>query len=100
MTVQLHIDRDKIASFCRRWKIIELALFGSVVREDFQPDSDVDVLVSFSDDAQWSLLDMVDIRDELKDIFAREVDLVEKQALRNPFRRHSILTGKEVIYAA
>jgi len=100
MTPQVNIDRDKITAFCRRWKVTELALFGSVLRDDFREDSDVDVLVSFSDDAPWSLLDMAVMRDELKDIFARDVDLVEKQALRNPFRRHSILNGQEVIYAA
>lgn len=96
----IEISQQKIADFCRKWKITELALFGSVLNRNFRPDSDIDVLVSFSDDAQWSLFDLVHMQDELKDIFGREVDLVEKAALRNPFRRYFILRSKEVIYAA
>ncbi|MCF6156150.1 MAG: DNA polymerase subunit beta [Candidatus Brocadia sp.] len=93
------ISQQKIANFCRKWKITELALFGSVLNRNFRPDSDIDVLVSFTEDAQWSLFDSVRMQEELKEIFGREVDLVEKAALRNPFRRHSILRSKEVIYA-
>lgn len=78
----------------------ELSLFGSVLREDFGPDSDVDVLVTFVPNAPWSLFDWVDMVDELKAIFGRDVDLVEKEGLRNPFRRHAILTTREIIYAA
>jgi len=77
-----------------------MALFGSVLSEDFRPDSDIDILVSFKDDAGWSLFDFVDMIDELKAIFGRKVDLVEKESLRNPFRRQAILAGNEVIYAA
>ena len=77
-----------------------MALFGSVLSEEFQPDSDIDVLISFKDDAAWSLFDLVDMTDELRDIFGREVDLVEKDSLRNPFRKQAILNGNEVIYAA
>lgn len=95
----IEIPQQKIIDFCRKWKVIELALFGSVLNRDFRPDSDIDVLVSFSEDAQWSLFDFVRMQDELKEIFGREIDLVEKAALRNPFRRHSILHSKEVIYA-
>ena len=100
MTVRLDIDRDKIAAFCRKWKITELAFFGSVLREDFRPDSDVDVLVTFADDAPWSLFDIVTMQDELKDMFGRDVDIVEKGAIRNPFRRHHIFRHNEVIYAS
>ncbi|MBN1593723.1 MAG: nucleotidyltransferase family protein [Candidatus Coatesbacteria bacterium] len=92
--------REKIVEFCRRWQIIEFALFGSVVRDDFGPDSDVDVLVTFEPDAPWSLLELVEMQAELKGIFGREVDLVEEDAIRNPYRRRSILRDKEVIYAA
>ena len=77
-----------------------MAVFGSVLRDDFRPESDVDVLVSFTDDAHWSLYDWVDIQEELKGMFGRDVDLVEKKSLHNPFRRHAILTTKQVIYAA
>jgi len=96
----LQIPNDKIADFCRRWKVTELALFGSALRDDFGPDSDIDVLISFTDDAHWSLFDWVEMMDELKTIFGRKVDLVEKKALRNPFRRHGILPSREIIYAA
>jgi hypothetical protein len=100
MSPQITIDRDRIQAFCSKWKVSELSVFGSALREDFRSDSDVDVLVSFAPDANWSLYDWADIEDELKAIFGREVDLVEKEGLRNPFRRHAILTAREVIYAA
>ena len=77
-----------------------MALFGSVLSENFQPDSDIDVLVSFKADAEWGLFDFVDMIDELKAIFGRNVDLVEKDSLRNPFRKQAILACNEVIYAA
>ena len=97
---RIPIDRERIAEFCRKWRITEFALFGSVLREDFGPHSDVDVLVSFEPEAPWSLFDLVDMIEELKRLFGRDVDLVEKEGLRNPFRRHAILTTKQVIYAA
>ena len=100
MSLKIPIDRQRIEDFCRKWKISELAFFGSVLREDFRPDSDVDVLVTFTDDSHWSLLDIVDMIDELKGIFGRDVDLVEKDAIRNPFRRRVILAECEVFYAA
>jgi len=100
MGVHCQVDRDRIAAFCRKWRIVEFALFGSALRDDFGPDSDIDVLVTFAEDAPWSLFDIVDMRDELRELFGREVDLVEKRALRNPFRRHHILSRHEVLYAA
>jgi len=100
MTLRIQVEPERIANFCRKWKIAELALFGSALREDFRPDSDVDVLVVFHDDAAWDLFDWVDMIEELKGIFGRDVDLVDKTAIRNPFRRHHILTHHEVIYAA
>lgn len=100
MSPKIAIDRDKIAEFCRRWKITELAFFGSVLRDDFRPDSDVDVLVTFAPDAHWSLFDLVEIQDTLSEMLGRKVDLIEKRGLRNPFRRYEILRTKEVVYAA
>jgi predicted nucleotidyltransferase len=97
---RIPIDRKKIADFCHRWKISEFSLFGSVLREDFRPDSDVDVLVSFQPQAPWSLWDLIDMQQELEKLFGRPVELVEKEALRNPYRRHSILNGREIFYAA
>ena len=96
----IDIPMDRIAEFCRKWKVSEFSLFGSVLRDDFRPDSDVDVLVQFDPEAPWSLFELVDMTDELVAIFGRKVDLVEKDAIRNPFRRHSILTSHEVLYVA
>lgn len=97
---KINIPLKQIEGFCRRWKIKEFALFGSVLREDFRPDSDVDVLVTFEPDGGIRFDNRVEMLDELAEIFGREVDLVEKNAVRNPFRRHEILTTREVIYAA
>ena len=96
----MEIQGDKITLFCRQWKIRELSLFGSALRDDFRSDSDVDVFVSFFEDARWSLFDLVSMADELSNVLGRPVDLVEKEALRNPFRRQSILSTRKIIYAA
>jgi uncharacterized protein len=98
--IKIDIPKNQIADFCRHWKIREFSLFGSVIRHDARPDSDIDVLVSFDEDASWSFFDLIVMKDELTTLFGREVDLVEKEAVRNPFRRHSILTNREIIYAA
>ena len=100
MGARISFDAGKIAEFCRKWRIAEFALFGSVLRDDFRPDSDVDVLVTFDPDAGWSLFDLVDMQEELTTLFGRHVDLVEADRIRNPFRRHAILRSKEVIHAA
>jgi predicted nucleotidyltransferase len=97
---KINIPKAKIENFCRRWKIKEFALFGSVLREDFRPDSDVDVLVSFEPNGGITFDNRVEMLDELAEIFGRQVDMVEKDAIRNPFRRYDILTTKEVVYAA
>ncbi len=94
------LPMDRIADFCRRWKIAEFSFFGSVVRDDFRPDSDIDVLVTFELDAPWSAFELVAMRDELSAIFARDVDLVEESFIRNPYRRASILRDKRVLHAA
>lgn len=96
---RIPIDPEQIAAFCRKWRITEFALFGSVLRDDFRPDSDVDVLVQLHPNHGLSLFDWVEMIDELKNLFGREVDLVEKETIQNPFRRHSILTSRQVIYA-
>ncbi len=96
---KVEVSEDAIASFCDRWKVTEFALFGSILRNDFRPDSDVDVLVTFACDAKWSLWNIIEMKEELETLFGREVDLVEKECLRNPFRRYEILSTKQVIYA-
>lgn len=100
LNARVPIPYDKIAEFCRRWQITEFALFGSVLREDFQPESDIDVLVTFSPEAHLSLFDFVHAQLELQDLLQRPVDLVEKEMLVNPFRRHAILDSARVIYVA
>lgn len=85
----------EIADFCRRWKIRELAVFGSVLRADFDADSDIDVLVTFQDDADWSLLDHIAMEQELQTLLQRKVDLVTKRGLessQNWLRRKEILS--------
>lgn len=91
---------EQIAAFCQRWKIIEFALFGSVLRDDFRPDSDIDVLVTFVDQHGWNLFDWVDIEDELKALLGRKIDVADKEGLINPYRRHEILKTHQVIYAS
>ena len=100
MSAQIAINPNQIAAFCRKWKVTELALFGSVLRSDFRPESDVDVLVTFEENDPWSLLDVVSMREELAQIVGRPVDLVEKKAITNPYRRQRILNSYEVIHAA
>jgi predicted nucleotidyltransferase len=103
ITPEITIPKEKIKAFCKRWKVTEFALFGSVLRPDFRPDSDVDVLVSFAPDARWTLFDLVTMQDELEAIFGRKVDLVERKAIEqspNYIRRKSIWKNPDVIYAA
>jgi len=101
--MQIEIDKDKIAWFCKKYRIEKLSFFGSVLRADFSDQSDVDVLVDFEKDANWSLIDVVQIQEELGDILFREVDLVERKSIENSenyIRRKFILSNEEVIYVA
>jgi len=100
MPVHIHIQKETIKAFCTKWKVVELSLFGSVLRNDFRPESDVDVLVTFTKDAKWDLFDLVEMQEELKNMFGRDIDLVEKGTIRNPFREQSIMNSHEVLYAA
>ncbi len=97
------VTSEALDLFCRRWAISELALFGSVVREDFGPESDIDVLVTFASDADWGLLDHVQMELELSELLDREVDLLTRRAVersQNPLRRREILDSARTIYAA
>ncbi len=96
-------NRDEIAAFCRRWQVVELALFGSALRDDFGPDSDIDLLVSFDPDARPTLFDVVRMQEELSRVLGRKVDLVTRRAVetsRNYIRRRAILGSAQVVYAA
>ena len=97
------MPRERLDDFCRRWKIAELRVFGSALREDFHPDSDLDLLVSFAPDADWSLLDHVAMEDELSGIVGRRVDLVSQRAIErssNWIRRKTILETAEPYFAS
>lgn len=97
---QIDIPLDDIFKLAKCYRLKELALFGSVLGDRFGPESDIDVLIEFLPEANVSLFDIVDIEDELRALFGRDVDVVEKTGLKNPFRRRAILSNYEVIYAA
>ena len=102
MSRQFEIPHEELAAYCNRWRVTELALFGSVLREDFGPESDVDVLVCFGADAWPALLDMARMQAELSRILGRQVDLVERVAIeasRNYIRRDAILRSAETVHA-
>ena len=93
----------ELAQLCQRWKVTELALFGSAARDDLRPDSDIDLLVTFAGDADWSLLDHIRMQQELAELLGRPVDLVSRRAIErshNPLRRREILGNARTVYAA
>ncbi len=94
------LDESLIVSLAIKYKIKELALFGSVLRDDFGDQSDIDILVQFDKTAELSLFDVFEVKEELEKVLGREVDLVEKEGLRNPYRRDRILRTVKVVYAA
>ncbi len=94
---------DRVAVFGRRWKVTDLEVFGSVLRDDFGPPSDIDLLVRFAPDARWSLFDMMEMEDELTAMFGRRVDLLSRRAIEqseNWLRRKEILGTAEPLYVA
>ena len=99
VNARIAIPEREIADFCRRHHIVSFSLFGSVLRDDFRPDSDVDVLVEFEPD-HIPGLEFFGMPDELAELFGRKVDVVDVKSLRNPFRRHDILRTQQVVYAA
>ena len=100
--IQIHIPKEKIAGFCKKWGIREFCLFGSVLRAEFCSDSDIDVLVTFDENAKNTLFDLVNMESELKDIFGRNVDIISRRGIessRNYLRRNAILESAEAVYA-
>ena len=98
---RLNVSLADIIKFCQRWQITELALFGSILREDFQADSDIDFLVTFAPDAKIGLFELYHLEEELKSMVGRDVDVVSKQAIErshNWIRRRNILGSAEVLY--
>ncbi len=110
MTIEAHIaieiDRTAIEAFCRKWQISELSLFGSVLRHEFRPDSDVDFLVTFQEPQPgWGpwMSRWFEMEEELRAIVGRKIDLVEKKAVErneNYIRRRHILENQRTIYVA
>lgn len=99
MNPQVYLDREALTVFCRKWRIREMSVFGSALRDDFRPESDLDFLVSFEPGMPLDLSDLMCMKEELEAHFGRPVDLVEKEALCNPWRKREILRSREVIYA-
>jgi len=103
MSKDIYIPKDEVEGFCKRWNITEFALFGSAAKGQLRPDSDIDILVTFSPDARWTLLDHAQMQEELKELFGRDVDLVSRRGVersRNALRKREILETAETIYVA
>jgi hypothetical protein len=101
LTQRLHTDQTTIADLCDRWKITELALFGSVLRDDFHPNSDIDLLVTFHPDAKITFFQLDAIERDFSQHVDRPVDVVTRTAIEtshNPIRRQNILGNMQVIY--
>jgi predicted nucleotidyltransferase len=99
----IEVPAQRLTDLCRRWRVQELALFGSVLRDDFGPASDVDVLVTFAPGATWSLFDMARMQEELEALLGRQVDLVDRKAIErseNYIRRKKILESPMSLYVA
>ena len=99
----LGVELDRLAELCERWRIAEVALFGSALGDDFRPDSDIDLLVTYRADADWSLFDIVGLDAEFADLFHRPVDVVSRRAVEqspNWIRRKAILESAVPVYAA
>ena len=102
-SIQIEMPKEEVAAFCRSNRICSLALFGSVLRDDFRPDSDVDVLIEFEPGQEPGLMGLVGMQDELAGILGRKVDLVERKAVErseNYIRRRHVLESVEPIYVA
>jgi uncharacterized protein len=102
MRSAIELPMLKITEFCHRWQVTEFALFGSVLRDDFRPDSDIDVMVQFHPEAHPTFSTLDKMETELKMIFDRDIDLITRQGIessRNYLRRHEILSSAQVIYA-
>lgn len=97
----IEISLEKIKEFCIKWKIKEFSFFGSVTRDDFNPkESDIDILIEFEPDQHWGW-GVVTMRDELQEMFHRNVDLLTKEAIlksKNPYRKNEILGSCRVVY--
>ena len=98
LTLPIPLPMDQIRAFCAKFGVQEFSLFGSVLRDDFGPDSDIDVMLKFREGRSFTFENTPDICDALKAIFGREVDVIEKGKIANPFRRHAIMSSYRVIH--
>jgi len=96
----IFLNYDDVVHLCKKYYIIELAVFGSSIRDDFTQSSDVDILVSFNSNSKTTLFDIIELENEFSKLFDRKVDIVEKESLKNPIRKNKILSTREIIYAA
>ena len=96
----IFFNYNDIVIICKKYKINELSIFGSSIQDNFNQDSDVDILVSFEKNSEISLFDIMDLENEFSLLLNKDVDIVEKESLKNPIRKNSILTKREIIYAA
>lgn len=95
------IPTHEIAEFCKQWKIEELALFGSALRDDFRADSDLDLMATFASGADWTLLDHIQMQLELERLLHRHVDLISRRALeqsQNWLLREEIFKTARVLF--
>jgi uncharacterized protein len=100
MSDRCHVTRSQIIEFCHRWHVIEFAVFGSVLRDDFRDDSNIDVLVTLAPNHGLNLFDWIDMKQELETLFSWDVDLVDKRGLKNPYRCSEIMNTRQIIYAS
>ena len=98
--IHTELPMSQIEAFCRKYGVAEFCLFGSVLRDDFGPDSDIDIMLKFRPGHGFTFENTPDIQDELESIFGRPVDVIEKGRIRNPFRHHAIMNSYRVVYAA
>jgi hypothetical protein len=103
LLARLHVTHEQIAAFCQKWQIVRFELFGSVLRDDFDEESDIDVLVTFEEGSRHGLTELLSMEDELQLLFRRHVDLIERRLIetsRNWVRRRNILQSARLLYAA
>ena len=96
----IFLDYNDVIRLCTKYCITELSIFGSSIRDDCAQNSDVDILVSFDQSSQITLFDIIELEKEFSILLNREVDIVEKESLKNPIRKNKILSTREIIYAA
>ncbi len=100
MNITFSQYQQSLEELCNLWLISEFSVFGSVLGDYFRPESDIDCLIEFSQEAQWDLFDIIELKRQLSDLFNREVDLVEKNSISNPFILKSIEENHQVLYSS